>query len=299
MRFSFEAKPAADFPSRGRFKSAQPSGLALIESLYFGAGPKAAQDQLQRLLGPDQSLRPFSLSDTGLPSVGMDIVPSDEISYESFSPPAAWNAAYSLQKVHLGAVEKHEYVFHPGEELLIPVEGEVAYHFFWSPGGRMPERVLLTPAAREGSILRINPQIPHHAWAAKGEATAWLVLRHATNSPVALVIDQDSSSLAMRRSSSSLAAPIKDQESSSTFRTPFRRRVTASDLRKPGAYAMIAWGISELIRDTRRFGDPGTLRELEPNDAVPGAVLRRPRNEPQIAAVAVRDRKERAAFPAG
>jgi transcriptional regulator with XRE-family HTH domain len=252
MHFSFESKSAADFPSRSRFKSAQPSGLALIESLYFSVGAEAAQDQLQRLLGPDQSLRPFSLSDTGLPSVGMDIVPSDEISYQSFSPPAAWNATYSLQKVRFGAVEKQEYVFHPGEELLIPVEGEVAYHFFWSPGGKMPERVLLTPHVREGSILRINPQIPHHAWAAKDEATAWLVLRHATNSPVALVIDQDSSSLAMRRSSASLAAQIEDQESSSTLRTPFRRRVTAADLRKPGAYAMIAWGISELIRDTRQ-----------------------------------------------
>ena len=113
MRFSFEAKSAADFPPRGKFKSAQPSGLALIESLYFGAGARAAQDQLQRLLGQDQSLRPFSLSDTGLPSVGMDIVPSDEISYQSFSPPAAWNATYSLPKVRFGAVEKQEYVFHP------------------------------------------------------------------------------------------------------------------------------------------------------------------------------------------
>ena len=252
MHFSFEANSAADFPSRSRFKSAQPSGLALIESLYFSVGAKAAQDHLQRLLGPDQSLRSFSLSDTGLPSVGMNIVPSDEISYQSFSPPAAWNAAYSLLKVRLGAVEKQEYIFHPGEELLIPVEGEVAYHFFWSPGGKIPERVLLTPQAREGSILRINPQIPHHAWAAKNEAMAWLVLRHATNSPVALVIDQDSSPLAMRRSSTSLAAQIKDRESTSTLRTPFRRRVTAADLRKPGAYAMIAWGISELIRDTRQ-----------------------------------------------
>lgn len=251
MRFPYEAKPADEFVSRSRFKSAQPSGLALIESLYFGAGPKAAQDQLQRLLGPEHSLRPFALSDTGLPSVGMDTVPADEISYESYSPPAAWNAAYSLQKVHFGAKEKQEYIFHPGEELLIPVEGEVAYHFFWSPGGRMPERVLLHPPAQEGSVLRINPQIPHHAWAAKDRAAAWMVLRHATNSPVALVIDQDSSSLALQRSSMPVSVKIKDQESSS-FRVPVRRRVTAADLKRPGAYAMIAWGISELIRDTRQ-----------------------------------------------
>lgn len=248
----YEVMPADDFVPRSRFKSAQASGLALIESLYFGAGPKAAQDQLQRLLGPEQSLRPFALSDKGLRSVGMDIVPTDEISYESYSPPAAWNAAYSLQKVHLGAKEKQEYVFHPGEELLIPVEGEVAYHFFWSPGGREPERVLLLPPAQEGNVLRINPQIPHHAWASKDTAVAWLILRHATNSPVALVIDQDSSSLALHRSSTPVSAKIKGQQSSSSFRVPVRRRVTSGDLAKPGAYAMIAWGISELIRDTRQ-----------------------------------------------
>ena len=252
MRLPYEAKLAAEFQTRGRIKSAQPSGLALIESLYFGAGAKAAQDQLQRLLGPEQSLRPYALSDAGLPSVGMDIVPADDISYESFSPPAAWNAAYSLQRVHLGGSEKHEYVFHPGEELLIPIQGQVAYHFFWSPGGRMPERVLLNPPAQEGNVLRINPQIPHHAWSAGNRASAWIVLRHATNSPVALVIDQNSSSLALPRASTSLSTQIRDQESSSTFRTPVRRRVTATDLSKPGAYAMIAWGISELIRDSRQ-----------------------------------------------
>jgi transcriptional regulator with XRE-family HTH domain len=248
----YQARPAAEFPSRRRLKSAQPSGLVLIESLYFGAGPKAAQDQLQRLLGPEQSLRPFFLSDTGLPSVGMDIVPEDEIAYESFSPPASWNAAYSLQWVRFGAKEKAEYVFHPGEEILIPIQGEIAYHFFWSPGGRLPERVFLNAPVSEGNILRINSQIPHHAWASKGTATAWLVLRHATNSPVALVMEQDSSPLALQRPPASRSTQIKDQEPSSSLRTIFRRRVTASDLRKPGAYAMIAWGISELIRDTRQ-----------------------------------------------
>ena len=234
-----------------KLKSAQPSGLAMIESLYFRAGPQVAQDQLQRLLGSEQSVRSYALCDTGLPSVGLDIVPDDEISYESFSPPASWNAAYSLQRIHLGDKEKDEFVFHPGEEILIPVKGDVAYHFFWSPGARPPERMLLSPAASKGTVLRINPQIPHHAWGAKGDAVAWLILRHTTNSPVALVMDQDSSSLAMRPSDIFPSA-VKDKESSSSLRTPVRRRVTASDLSKPGAYAMIAWGISELIRDARQ-----------------------------------------------
>ena len=181
----------------------------------------------------------------------MDIVAEDEISYESFSPPASWSAAYSLQRVHLGHKGKDEFVFHPGEEIMIPVKGDVAYHFFWSPGGRAPERIVVNPAAGEGTVLRINPQVPHHAWGAKGEAVAWLVLRHTTNSPVALVIDQNSSSLALR-SQGMTPSLVKDQQSSSSLRAPLRRRVTASDLRKPGAYAMIAWGISELIRDARQ-----------------------------------------------
>jgi transcriptional regulator with XRE-family HTH domain len=116
----------------------------------------------------------------------------------------------------------------------------------------MPERILLNPPVREGNILRANPQVPHHAWGAKGAAVAWLVRRHSTNSPVALVIHQDSTSLALRGSSTSLPAQVRDQEAPSSFRTPVRRRVTAADLRKPGAYAMIAWGISELIRDSRQ-----------------------------------------------
>jgi transcriptional regulator with XRE-family HTH domain len=180
----------------------------------------------------------------------MDITPEDDIAYESFSPPPLWDAAYSLQRIRLGPKHKNEFVFHPGEEIMIPVQGEVSYHFFWSPGARPPARVVLNSLVEEGSLVRINPQIPHHAWGSKNGATAWLFLRHTTNSPVALVMDHDSSSVVLRRSGS--AATVKDQESSLAVRTPLRRRVTEADLRKPGAYAMIAWGISELIRDARQ-----------------------------------------------
>lgn len=80
---------------------------------------------------------------------------------------------------------------------------------------------------------------------------AWLILRHAANSPAALVMDQDSSSLTLKHFGE-VPRIVKNQESSSTIRTPLRRRVTASDLRRPGAYAMIAWEISELIRNARQ-----------------------------------------------
>jgi len=151
---------ATELNTGRKLKSSQPSGLALIESLYFRAGSETARHQFQRLLGPDQSLRPFVLCDVGHPSVGMDITPEDDIAYESFSPPPLWDAAYSLQRIRLGPKHKNEFVFHPGEEIMIPVQGEVSYHFFWSPGARPPARVVLNSLVEEGSLVRINPQIP-------------------------------------------------------------------------------------------------------------------------------------------
>ncbi len=240
---------ASEVSEERRSKSAQLSGLALIENLYFRAGPEAAQGQLQRLLGAEQSVRAFALCDVGQPAVGMNTIPSDDISYETFSPPVSWNAVYSVQRIRLGPKIKGDFLFHPGEEILIPTQGEIAYHFFWSPGASPPERFLLSPPASEGQIVRINPQIPHHAWSVKGEAVAWLILRHTMNSPVALVMDQNSSPLLDAQSRAH--ATGNGHKAFATLRTQRRRRVTAGNLRKPGAYAMIAWGISELIRDAR------------------------------------------------
>jgi transcriptional regulator with XRE-family HTH domain len=232
-----------------RPKGSQLSGLALIENLYFRAGREAAQGQLQRLLGADQSARSFALCDVGQPAVGMSTIPGDDISYESFNPPVSWNAVYSIQRVRLGPKSKTDYIFHPGEEILIPTQGEVAYHFFWSPGASPPERFVLNPPVGEGEVIRINPQIPHHAWSVRGEAVAWLILRHTMNSPVALVMDRSTTMWA--RTQPEPHSSGKDLTYSSKGRTFRRRRVTAASLRKPGAYAMIAWGISELIRDAR------------------------------------------------
>src|SRR5271168_738722 len=137
--------------AKNKTKPVLPSGLALIESLYFGSGAKAAQDQLQHLLGPDQALWPFSLSEKSQPRLETDIVAADDVSYQNFSPPLSWNAPYSLQLIRFGRKEKErdEYAFHSGEELLIPVDGRVEYQFFWSPGGRTPENAVLNPPASE------------------------------------------------------------------------------------------------------------------------------------------------------
>lgn len=233
-----------------RTKAGQLSGLAFIESLYFRAGAQAAQGQLQRLLGTEESGRNYALCDIGKPAVETMGDADDEISYESFSPPVSWNAAYSVLRATVGPKSKNDYRFHSGEEILIPSAGKVVYHFFWSPGASPPERTVLNPAVGEGQILRINPQIPHHAWSAKGLATGWLILRHTMNSPVALVMDENPSLLPANGGEACLDPELEPRQGSRA-RSSNRGRVTANSLRKPGVYGLIAWGISERIRDAR------------------------------------------------
>lgn len=231
-------------------KPSHRSGLALIESLYFRAGREAAQGQLSRLLGGEQSHRAYAVCDRGQPAIGLHTLPVDDIEYESFGAPISWNAVYSIQKVKFGPKVKSDFLFHPGEEILIPTRGQISYHFFWSPGASRPDRVLLNPPLSVGEMLRVNPQIPHHAWATKDDATAWLILRHAMNSPVALVMNQDSP-FSVESQPSTAPGNGNGAKFAARVRSARQHRVSASDLRKPGAYGMIAWGISESIRDAR------------------------------------------------
>jgi len=164
MRSQAEIKELAPLRRKGR--TAQLSGLALIEQLYFGIGYKAAQEQMEHLLDGDS--RPFAVSESGRATTCVHFSACDEVSLQDFSPPAHWNVAYSIQFARLRNKERDEYLFYPGEQILIPVEGEIHYHFFWTPGGRTPERMLLSQPVNKNSILRINPQIPHQAWALRG-----------------------------------------------------------------------------------------------------------------------------------
>jgi transcriptional regulator with XRE-family HTH domain len=272
-----QAQGKAPASSRKRGRATQLSGLALIEELYFGLGQQAAQSHLERLLGADS--RPFALSESGQASACIHLSPSDEVLPQDFSPPSHWNVSYSIQFAKLGNKEKDEYVFYPGEQLLIPVEGEIEYHFFWTPGGRAPDRALLAQPVNQNSILRVNPQVPHHAWALRGHATAWYVLRHATNSPAALVMNQESTSIIGHGSPEAARIGLADV-SGLSIRSSLNRRARADDLRKSGAYAMIVWGISGAVREARlrsgmtttelafRVGmDPSTLLRLEETKA--------------------------------
>jgi|SRR5580698_3070873 len=259
--------------SNKRF-SPQLSGLGLIEGLYWATEPKKAESQLQRSLGSTNSFEHVALCDTGEPSFGLSVADEDNIVYEGFSPPAAWNVPYSIQRVRFGPGEKRDFTFHNGEEILIPIKGEITGHFYWSPGGRPPDRVLLQPPAAKGTILRINPQIPHHFWGSNDESSGWLILRHASDSPVALVTDAEAPAVAPRHRMR-FQSRSKRKVPANTY-TTLRRRITLEELQKPGAYALVAWGIAEFIRLARQKAgltatdlavhigvDPSSLSRLE------------------------------------
>lgn len=208
----------------------QASGLGMIESVYFRIGAAMAQTQLQKQSGIEGVERPYSVSDIGQPAVGVDLNPFDQIIYSSFSPPSSWNAPYSLQLARFGDRPKDDFLFYSGEALLMPVQGDLTGHFYWSSGGCRAERIVLG-AVKPGTLCRINPQIPHHIWSAGEEASAWVILRHTSNSPAALVLED---------------------ELLAVSRAYMRRRISADELQQVGRYALIAWGIAELVRENRR-----------------------------------------------
>jgi transcriptional regulator with XRE-family HTH domain len=230
-----------------RLKAGQITGLALIEHLYLRMGVSPAQHQFEQHLVGDQWNRAFSLCDVGRPAVGTHVVPGDEISFESYNPPASWNAGYAIQRVRFGPKVKADFISHPGEELLIPERGTVAYHFFWSPGGSSLGRLVLSPAVSEGQILRANPQIPHHAWSVDGDAIAWVVYRHSMNSPIALIMEANSAAAVPHYHEEMWPRPNEPH----ALRHPHHRRMSATTLSRPGIYALVAWGISEQIREAR------------------------------------------------
>ena len=51
-------------------------------------------------------------------------------------------------------------------------------------------RTLLPEPVEPGSVIRIDPQVPHHAWAAGEEpAVAWMVIRDLTHTTAGTHLD--------------------------------------------------------------------------------------------------------------
>lgn len=236
---------------KGQKLSGQKQGsLALLESLYLKDGGDKAREKFAQFLpegeGSDQ---PYLLirPDDGKPAHRTDVEAHDGIVYQSFSPPPFWEVPYALMRVRFDYVPKKNYMYHGGEEILVPITGEVFYHFYSHYQTRRPRPHSLKPL-KPGSAIALNPQVPHHTWGGREGAEAWMIIRHLSDTASAI----------------SLISP----SNTDLPRTP--RTISKKELEQPGVYALVTWGIAEKIRLHRdrakcRIGKLANACDLDPS----------------------------------
>ena len=207
--------------------------LGWLAETKFREGEPRARQEFKELV-PEAVVRPYSVVKPGDAHavVRTDVQHErDGITYISFNPPAFWEARYSVAFVHFKPVIKDDYLSHSGEELIVPVAGNVVYRFYWSNGTGRPkeEEVELRP----DTIGRIHSQVPHHTWAAgKDGASAWMIFHHFSEVATASLLDS-------KPDAPTVEAPEPPG------------RIKPDLLDKPGRYALVAWGIAERVRFAR------------------------------------------------
>jgi transcriptional regulator with XRE-family HTH domain len=214
--------------------------IGWLAEIYFRDGREAAQAALEAI-SPGDLLQNYRVVRKGEPALRTTAEQQDRIRYQTFAPPL-WAWPYSILRVRFDPAEKDRFMHHGGEEILLPIEGSISYHFFSSSGSGAPTRTLLPEPVEPGSVIRIDPQVPHHAWAAGEEpAVAWMVIRDLTHTTASTHLD--------------LPRDVSLEAHSQ------RRQLTAGELEHSERYALIAWGISENIR-IGRLGAGLTIRQL-------------------------------------
>jgi transcriptional regulator with XRE-family HTH domain len=226
--------------------------LGWLEEIYFSNGTESARNQFKDEF-PEAISPPYSVVKLdGQPTQRTDVVESEDgISYESFSPPAFWEVPYTLLRATFKYVPKEFYIYHSGEEILIPTSGEINYHFFGNEEGERPRAYDLKPALKVGNIIAVNPQAPHHTWGGRNGGQAWMLIRHISDTPTAIT----------------LTAPASKEKQHSN-----PRRIDLDKLEMAGIYALVAWGISERIRLYRerancRISELADLCGIDPSHA--------------------------------
>jgi transcriptional regulator with XRE-family HTH domain len=214
--------------------------IGWLAEIYFRDGREAAEAALEAI-SPGEFLQNYRVMRKGEPALRTTAEQQDRIRYETFAPPL-WAWPYSILRVRFDPSEKDRFMHHGGEEILLPIEGSISYHFFCSAGSGAPARTLLPEPVAPGSVIRIDPQIPHHAWAAGEEpAVAWMVIRDLTHTTAGTHVDLPRD----------VSLEVQSQH----------RQLTAGELEQSERYALIAWGISENIR-IGRLGAGLTIRQL-------------------------------------
>jgi transcriptional regulator with XRE-family HTH domain len=208
--------------------------LGWLEELSFTHGAEGISEARRafekRYPSAGETYYSLNRAGEGRPVCRTDAEAKDGISYSTYSPPSLWGASYQILRLRLEKVEQDEFIYHAGEELLTPIAGSVRYHFcWWNPKSMKngPEVEEIKPV-KPGSIIRVNPELAHHAWADNKEgAEAWMITRHLSNTGTSIYLNTE------------IDAPDVH---------PTPRRVKRTELMEPGRYALISWGIAEKIR---------------------------------------------------
>ncbi len=206
--------------------------ISWLEQIYFTEGHEAANEAFQRLL-PDADLRSYCLQRPGQGQLAQrtDIQSAENVAYKSFNAPSLWNVPFSVLRVHLDHTPRNDFVYHGGEELLIPISGRIRFHFFCNNDAQRADVKVAENIISPGELIRINSQLPHHAWAVdECDAEAWMVLRHLGSAEASIRVNYDWTGMDLH------SAP---------------RALRENDLQVPGRYAMISWGIAERMRLSR------------------------------------------------
>lgn len=214
-------------------KPSQSTGtLGWLETVYCENDAATARDRFKQLY-PSAAYESYFLYRPGEGQLvtRTDVDKEDGITYENYSPPAFWGAPYQILKLVMEQRVIHpHFIYHGGEELLLPISGKIPYHFFWhNPPAdwKKPKTHEIEPLER-GSIIRVNPELPHHAWASGKEgAVAWMIIRHVSNASTSITLNTHLTGKELH---------------------PAPRRVKAADFKDSGRYALIAWGLAEKIR---------------------------------------------------
>ncbi len=159
-----------------------------VADLYFSRGSSSAMAELEK--SHRHWLLPWSVTD---PETAQEVfrtdtvTEQDQIAYSDYSPPPLWEPPYSILRARFAKERQDSLIFHPGEELLVPIgDGEINYQFWTYEGTPCKPKLVEKGPFRAGQICRINPATPHHTWGATASAEAFMFFRDLVGTPIAI-----------------------------------------------------------------------------------------------------------------
>src|SRR5579871_3044055 len=105
--------------------------LASLEEIHFTEGFASVKAAFERV-AEQRSNWMIVKPGNGVPSRRTDLAENSGIVYDDYSPPALWQPPYAVLLGTLAPKPRSDYITHAGEEIAVPIDGKVRFHFFWT-----------------------------------------------------------------------------------------------------------------------------------------------------------------------